>query len=159
LRRDRNHPSIILWSIGNEVGEQSRPTNFWIGAELTAIAHQEDPTRPTTSANSDVKSGYNGFGTNEDVFGYNYKPWEYGKFRAANPDQPLFGSETASCISSRGEYSFPRHYEQVRRHDTVEFPDEFLRPLCAALGDAAGTGIHGAGHLSVRRGRICLDRF
>ena len=107
LRRDRNHPSIILWSIGNEVGEQNRPTNFWIGAELTAIAHQEDPTRPTTSANSDVKSGYNGFGTNEDVFGYNYKPWEYGKFRGANPDQPLFGSETASCISSRGEYFFP----------------------------------------------------
>ena len=107
LRRDRNHPSIILWSIGNEVGEQNRPTNFWIGAELTAIAHQEDPTRPTTSANSDVKAGYNGFGTNEDVFGYNYKPWEYGKFRDANPDQPLFGSETASCISSRGEYFFP----------------------------------------------------
>jgi beta-galactosidase len=107
LRRDRNHPSIILWSIGNEVGEQNRPTNFWIAAELTAIAHQEDPTRPTTSANSDVKAGYNGFETNEDVFGYNYKPTEYGKFRASNPDEPLFGSETASCISSRGEYFFP----------------------------------------------------
>jgi len=107
LRRDRNHPSIILWSIGNEVGEQSKTNGFWIGAELTAIAHQEDPTRPTTSANSDVKSGYNGFAAVEDVFGYNYKPWEYGKFRDANPDQPLFGSETASCISSRGEYFFP----------------------------------------------------
>jgi len=107
LRRDRNHPSIILWSIGNEVGEQSRTNGFWIGAELTAIAHQEDPTRPTTSANSDVNSGYNGFAANEDVFGYNYKPWEYGKFREANPNQPLFGSETASCISSRGEYFFP----------------------------------------------------
>ena len=107
LRRDRNHPSIILWSIGNEVGEQNKPAKFWIAAELTAIAHQEDPTRPTTSANSDVQAGYNGFETNEDVFGYNYKPWEYGKFRAANPNQPLFGSETASCISSRGEYFFP----------------------------------------------------
>jgi beta-galactosidase len=107
LRRDRNHPSIILWSIGNEVGEQNRPTNFWIGAELTSIAHQEDPTRPTTSANSDVRAGYNGFETNEDVFGYNYKPWEYGKFRDANPEEPLFASETASCISSRGEYFFP----------------------------------------------------
>ena len=96
-----------MWSIGNEVGEQNTASKFWIGAELTAIAHQEDPTRPTTSANSDVKAGYNGFGANEDVFGYNYKPWEYGKFREANPDQPLFGSETASCISSRGEYFFP----------------------------------------------------
>jgi beta-galactosidase len=107
LRRDRNHPSVILWSIGNEVGEQNTPSKFWIPAELTRIAHEEDPTRPTTSANSDVKAGYNGFGTNEDVFGYNYKPGEYGKFRAANPHQPLFGSETASCVSSRGEYVFP----------------------------------------------------
>jgi beta-galactosidase len=107
LRRDRNHPSIILWSIGNEVGEQNIPKKFWIPAELTAIAHEEDPTRPTTSANSDVKAGYNGFNTNEDVFGYNYKPFEYGKFRAANPNDPLFGSETASCVSSRGEYFFP----------------------------------------------------
>jgi beta-galactosidase len=107
LRRDRNHPSIILWSIGNEVGEQGTPSKFWIPAELTAIAHQEDPTRPTTSANSDVNAGFNGFATNEDVFGYNYKPNDYGRFRAANPNQPIFGSETASCVSSRGEYVFP----------------------------------------------------
>jgi beta-galactosidase len=107
LHRDRNHPSIILWSIGNEVGEQGRPNKFWIASELTAIAHQEDPTRPTTSANSDVNAGFNGFAKNEDVFGYNYKPNDYGRFRAANAVQPLFGSETASCVSSRGEYFFP----------------------------------------------------
>jgi beta-galactosidase len=107
LRRDRNHPSVILWSIGNEVGEQGRPGKFWIAAELTAIAHQEDPTRPTTSANSDTQAGYNGFLNNEDVFGYNYKPGEYGRFRQTNPAKPLFGSETASCVSSRGEYFFP----------------------------------------------------
>jgi beta-galactosidase len=107
LRRDRNHPSIVLWSIGNEVGEQGRPAKFWIAAELTRIAHQEDPTRPTTSANSDTQAGYNGFLTNEDVFGYNYKPGEYGRVHQANPAKPLFGSETASCVSSRGEYFFP----------------------------------------------------
>jgi beta-galactosidase len=107
LRRDRNHPSIILWSIGNEVGEQGNRSKFWIAAELTRIAHQEDPTRPTTSANSDVNAGFNGFATNEDVFGYNYKPGDYGRFRAANSSQPILGSETASCVSSRGEYFFP----------------------------------------------------
>ncbi len=107
LRRDRNHPSIILWSIGNEIGEQTSPSKFWIPAELTSIAHQEDPTRPTTAACNQIRAGYNGFATNVDVFGYNYKPGEYGKFRQANPGQPLFGSETASCVSSRGEYFFP----------------------------------------------------
>src|SRR5262249_36971735 len=51
IRRDRNHPSVILWSIGNEIGEQRDAANgHKIAAELTAIAHEEDPTRPTTAA-------------------------------------------------------------------------------------------------------------
>jgi len=107
LDRDRNHPSIILWSIGNEIPEQSRPEGRTIAAELSRIAHEEDPTRPTTSACNNVASGYNGFGTNLDVFGYNYKPTQYGRAHEANPKQPIYGSETASCISSRGEYFFP----------------------------------------------------
>jgi len=107
LRRDRNHPSIIIWSIGNEIDEQGSPTQHWMAAELTAIAHEEDPTRPTSAACNKIQAGYNGFQKDVDVFGYNYKPAEYGKFRQANPNQPLYGSETASCISSRGEYFFP----------------------------------------------------
>jgi beta-galactosidase len=107
LRRDRNHPSIILWSIGNEVPEQVRARGLEIARELTGIAHEEDPTRPTTAACNHTQAGYNGFQNTVDVFGYNYKPGEYGKFRQTNPGQPLFGSETASCISSRGEYFFP----------------------------------------------------
>jgi beta-galactosidase len=107
LRRDRNHPSIILWSIGNEIPEQGSPAGAAIAAELTAIAHAEDPTRPTTAACDNTRAGYNGFHDHLDVFGYNYKPGEYGKFRQADPKQPLFGSETASCVSSRGEYFFP----------------------------------------------------
>src|SRR6185437_10691425 len=93
LRRDRNHPSIILWSIGNEIPEQSRPEGRTIAAELSRIAHEEDPTRPTTSACNNVQSGYNGFGTNLDVFGYNYKPTQYGRVHEANPKQPIYGSE------------------------------------------------------------------
>ena len=107
LRRDRNHPSIILWSIGNEIPEQGRPEGPAMAAELSRIAHEEDPTRPTTAACNNTRSAYNGYGTNLDVFGFNYKPGEFGKFRAANPNQPVYGSETASCISSRGEYFFP----------------------------------------------------
>ena len=107
LRRDRNHPSIILWSIGNEIPEQGYPEGPAMAAELSRIAHEEDPTRPTTAACNNTRSAYNGYGTNLDVFGFNYKPGEFGKFRNANPNQPVYGSETSSCISSRGEYFFP----------------------------------------------------
>jgi beta-galactosidase len=69
--------------------------------------HSEDASRPVTSGNNGTEAGYNGFQKTLDVFGYNYKPHEYGKFRAGNPDQPIFGSETSSAISSRGEYFFP----------------------------------------------------
>ena len=107
IRRDRNHPSVILWSIGNEIGEQSNAEGHKIAAELTQIVHEEDPTRPATAAANNLQSGYNGFQKSIDVFGYNYKPTEYGKFRQANPSIPLFASETASAVSSRGEYFFP----------------------------------------------------
>jgi beta-galactosidase len=107
VRRDRNHPSVILWSIGNEIREQTKPEGVEMGKRLTQIVHEEDATRPTTIACSATKGGYNGFQTSVDVFGYNYKPSQYQKFRVANPSQPIFGSETASAISSRGEYFFP----------------------------------------------------
>ncbi|HEY1685352.1 MAG TPA: beta-galactosidase GalB [Tepidisphaeraceae bacterium] len=107
LRRDRNHPSIILWSIGNEIPDQETARGIPIGNELTQIAHEEDPTRPTTAACNDVNSAFDGFNQTLDVFGYNYQWKSYGRFHEANPNQPIFGSETASCISSRGEYFFP----------------------------------------------------
>lgn len=107
IRRDRNHPSVILWSTGNEIWEQGTPAGHKISAELSQIAHEEDPTRPVTAGANDTRSGYNGFQKTLDVFGYNYKPQEYAKFRAENPSIPFFASETASTISSRGEYFFP----------------------------------------------------
>ena len=107
IRRDRNHPSVIAWSIGNEIPEQGRPEGWKLAAHLAEIAHGEDRTRPVTSAYNHVDSGYNGFQNVVDVFGYNYKPGEYGKFHAYAPHIPLYGSETSSTVSSRGEYFFP----------------------------------------------------
>jgi len=107
VRRDRNHPSVILWSTGNEIGEQGNAEGHKLAAELQRIVHEEDTTRPVTAGANNTAAGYNGFQKTVDVFGYNYKPTEYGKFRQANPTIPLFASETSSAVSSRGEYFFP----------------------------------------------------
>ncbi len=107
VRRDRNHPSVISWSIGNEVGEQGRTDLLHIPQGLTDIAHREDPTRTTTFGSNHPIASTNGFQHTLDVFGFNYKPHLYGKFHQESPTIPVYGSETASTISSRGEYAFP----------------------------------------------------
>jgi beta-galactosidase len=107
VRRDRNHPSVILWSTGNEIGEQRSADGHKLSEQLARIVREEDPTRPVTAGANHTEAGYNGFQKTIDVFGYNYKPQEYGKFREKNPSIPLYASETSSTVSSRGEYFFP----------------------------------------------------
>src|SRR5205085_634174 len=79
LRRDRNHPSVVLWSIGNEIDEQHGADGHKVAEELARIVREEDTTRPVTAAANYTDAGYNGFQKIADVFGYNYKPTEYGK--------------------------------------------------------------------------------
>ena len=107
VRRDRNHPSVIAWSIGNEIMEQGQPEGWKVAAHLADIVRGEDRTRPTTAGFNKINSGYDGFQTAIDVFGYNYKPAEYGRLHKSAPQLPLYGSETSSTVSSRGEYFFP----------------------------------------------------
>ena len=104
VRRDRNHACVIAWSSGNEVWEEE---NGELVGELRRIFRSEDPTRPVTAACDRPDAGFDGFQDSVDTFGYNYKPHMYGKFREANPAKPLFGSETASCVSTNGSYFFP----------------------------------------------------
>ena len=111
VRRDRNHPCVVLWSIGNEIPEQGQGQR--LAQELHDIVHGEDPTRPVTAACNNVQAGFNGFQKALDVMGYNYKFGSYADFHAKNPGEPLFGSETASTVSSRGEYFFPLQNDQV----------------------------------------------
>ena len=114
VRRDRNCPSVILWSIGNEVGEQFTDANGAAPArELTDIVHDEDPTRPVTTA-MNVARATSRFAAAVDVVGLNYQgagirgaPGQYPAFHQNLPDKLIVSSETASALSSRGEYLFP----------------------------------------------------
>ena len=117
IHRDRNHPSVIAWSIGNECGEQGDSTRWWIPQMLTDICHREDPTRPTTAGNDDPGAAFTGYASTVDVYGFNYKPHSYARFRDTHPGQPVYGSETASCISTRGYYRFPVEQEKGKGWD------------------------------------------
>ena len=107
VRRDRNHPCVVLWSSGNEVPDQDNADGPAMAEEHRGIIHAEDPTRPCTAAVSSYKAGFREFAKHFDVFGWNYHPDNYHQFRATNSAIPLFGSETSSTVSSRGEYAFP----------------------------------------------------
>jgi len=107
IRRDRNHPCVVMWSIGNEIPEQKDASGIVIGRELQSIVHDEDPTRPVTSAANNPDSGVNGFEQVVDVFGINYRAQNYAPYHASHPQKMVFGSETESVVSSRGVYMFP----------------------------------------------------
>lgn len=108
IRRDRNNPSVIMWSIGNEIREQDMACGAEYARKLTAICHREDPTRPTTAGfNNHNAAIKNGLAAGVDLVGFNYKPQDYKQKHEKHPDFVLYGSETASTVSSRGEYKFP----------------------------------------------------
>ena len=114
MRRDRNHPSIIMWSVGNEVGEQyTGEAGAVIGAKLVGIAHQEDATRPVTVAMNYAKADMP-LPATVDVISLNYQgagirslPGQFPAFHQKFAGKMILSTESASALSSRGEYQFP----------------------------------------------------
>lgn len=102
ILRDRNHPSIIMWSMCNEEGLQGTEEGARIFAAMKRAVTAIDSTRPITCA---MNGGWGeGISLVEDLQGCNYSPGGYDAFHAAFPDNPMYGSETASAVSTRGEY-------------------------------------------------------
>ena len=105
---NRNHPSIVMWSIGNEIPEQSSADGRLLSIRLQGLIHSLDPTRPVTQGMDRVDHAFaNGIAQVMDVPGFNYRLHKYAEGIKQLPQGFLLGSETASTVSSRGVYKFP----------------------------------------------------
>ncbi len=116
IRRDRNHPSVVLWSAGNEVPEQGTDSGMVILKKLIDTFHKEDPTRPVTVANDHIADptypAKLGFLKIQDIVGYNYvdrwgkrRELYYSVDRHNHPDWKMIGTESVSIPSIRGKYT------------------------------------------------------
>ncbi|MDE6530029.1 MAG: DUF4982 domain-containing protein [Lachnospiraceae bacterium] len=130
IRRDRNHPSVIMWSIGNEIPDTVESAH---GQEITAYLLKEvkrhDPKKhaPVTIASNYLKWDH-AIACTElvELAGYNYSEYLYAKHHKEHPDWVIYGSETASVLASRGIYHFPKS-----RHILTEEDEQ-----CSALGNS-----------------------
>lgn len=106
--RDRNHPALIMYSIGNEIKEQGEKEGAAVAKYLTKICHDIDATRPVTAGFNNMNQAIiNGLADAIDIPGWNYKPEAYAKLHKEHPNWVMLGSETVSTVSSTGVYKLP----------------------------------------------------
>lgn len=144
LRRYRNSPSVVMWSIGNEVPTQCSAGGYKVARMLQEICHREDPTRPVTCGMDQVSCVLkNGFAQLLDVVGLNYRTHRYQEAYDKLPQRLILGSETASTVSSRGVYKFPLKVtnnatypdHQMSGYDTESCPWSNIPDVDFALAD------------------------
>ncbi|MBK3517104.1 beta-galactosidase GalB [Carboxylicivirga marina] len=155
IKRDRNHPSVVMWSIGNEIKEQRKKYGGEFAQKLVDICHDEDSTRPVTVGLSQYPQCVkNGLADAVDLVGLNYKPTQYNNALKYNPEFIVYGSETSSVVSSRGVYHLPvKNYEkheslQVSSYDIISppwaYPPDFetyaQETMPHSLGEFVWTG-------------------
>ncbi len=124
--RDRNHPSVFMWSIGNEILEQGEgEKGVTLAKQLNDFVKELDTTRPTTCGFNWWPVPYeSGMAAAVDIAGMNYKPLAYGDpVNAFLPNQPVVASETSSCTSSRGVYHLPIEKYKIHESNQVSSYD------------------------------------
>lgn len=168
IRRDKNSPSVVMWSIGNEILEQKRDDGDVLTRRLAEITRDEDPTRPVTIGFNNYPKPYdNGMAAAVDLVGMNYKPLNYAEQKALHPDWIFYGSETSSCTSSRGEYHLPiekyttHPSNQVSSYDLIGPPWAYppdvefdaLEKTPSTMGEFIWTGFYYLGEPTLYGGK------
>ncbi|MFL5560774.1 MAG: glycoside hydrolase family 2 TIM barrel-domain containing protein, partial [Gemmatimonadaceae bacterium] len=121
IRRDRNRPSVIAWSIANEEqGDQGWSRGALIATAMTRLAKRLDPSRPVTAG---MDQGFgSGISTVVDIQGFNYRHEKIDAWRATHPNMPVMGTETGSTVSTRGVYVTDKERGYVPAYDVGAMP-------------------------------------
>lgn len=124
VKRYRNSPSVVMWSIGNEVPSQWGKVGIDELVMLQDLVHRLDPTRPVTCGMDQIGAVLdNGFAAALDIPSFNYKPQFYDTIYARLPQQLVLGAESASTVSSRGVYYFPVTLPGKNGRQTISHPE------------------------------------
>jgi len=164
--RDRNHPSVFMWSIGNEIREQFDSTGTVIAKRLVSAIKSLDPTRPVTSAMTETRAEKNFISASGalDVLGFNYKDYDYAALPSRFPGKKFIATETASALETRGVYQYPSEIIRVWPADYKE-QDTFARGnpdyTCAAYDNthAYWGNTHEKSWLAVKRSPFMAGLF
>ncbi|MCF7838833.1 MAG: DUF4982 domain-containing protein, partial [Candidatus Marinimicrobia bacterium] len=122
VRRDRNHPCVFLWSIGNEEPLQSTRTGVEIARRMRACVRALDPTRPVTAAMNGGLFAERHLGEALDVVGINYQPGSYDRYHEAHPERRLLSTEDGGGVMSRGETRTDIPQGQIAAYDDAVVP-------------------------------------
>ncbi len=129
ILRDRNHPSVIIWSIGNEIPEQGDTSGTRIAKELAGIVRSLDTTRPITSAlNEPDTANYIYKSGALDLVGFNYHIERYADFPKLFPGKKMIATETTSALATRGHYDMPSDKIRI-------WPSRWDKPFVNPAGD------------------------
>ena len=118
VRRDRNHPSVFLWSVFNEEPMQGTPQGREMVRRMVSEVRRLDPTRPVTAAMNGGMNNAEGVFEAVDVMGFNYCDHAYDSFHAKHPHLPVFSSEDTSAFMTRGEYANDPERNVVSSYDS-----------------------------------------